>query len=1196
MRLDPPKTVTSKRPAAKPAAKKPASPMGPFLSETKGRPRPKPTNPFVASRQQTKQNLRGQQKPSKPNGRLLLEPDAATKRLLELTIDPATGQMKAGAGGGKVLGTMAQNLASRKGKEGAGSYLALASVGIPATILGANARKNVADYLKKLAADGVDLEGVPPVNVLDQGERDQIRAILKKRGTDPGDDATDAQLLTATKKKKLSNIDIVKNIPSSAGNALIGLPVGAWGAGQATGALVFDQDAEPLKTMGSGLVDYYGAIKRHPLGALQRDPVGTVSALMPAKTIIGGGGAKVVAAGALGKGAKAAASAARKDLPIAAIKTVEGAAPQTIKAAGLPILRSNLIDRAVQRGLEGATTKSGSVQRYRLKKQAIRENAMAKADTYQIRDQMLRGLQEARRGTSVEERRSIVAYAQGETPSRLADYYEQLIRDEPHSTHNKTRKAQVKIWRRVAEKTGDSPTPKVAAYLEALRIPLAKREEIMTNIGKVPEEQIAARRGLVSAETERVLGSRSPLADEAQYVPHIDTTPQYGNFLVKRGLNPEKRLAKSAKKNELVLFKRGSWQPDSRIVESSLAHASNVEQMRNTLVRNIDEYGRVGKPGEPYEGTLFRIGGNGQRRVMQPGEAGPALSQMLKEMHIKNEGASEADLIAQLEQKIIAKPRSNRIPEDGATYIVLPKQVGDQLVGEFGAHRRGAALRAASTATDTWRKYTLFARPAWLAANMVSNPIQAGIGMADSPGGLARIPVSYARTMSGHRIPLTNKHLPGRDYSSAVPDTVRDAGWFNDLTKIQHAGANADTPIGRTLIGIANSAEGRMLRKILNAAPNAIVNVNQWFENVNRSAVYLHQAVPAAKKAANGTKYSKVTDDVMKHLEAGEVSKATELVRDTLGDMRQKNRPNWRLVAPFYKWLMFASKLALVTLPLKMPIRNELLQALGRDGMKDINALGGPALGFQQGAIPFDAETRTADDGSPHQFAKMLATRNINTLATPAEFLKTDENGMPTIAGALSYGNPLASAALSTVFGKDLESGYAFKDADGNDLHPLEGGFDQFFKTLINQEARTLPFVNLLDDPSGKPADALPFTADAQEFQGMRQPKRSKAAKIAQYLTGVNVREADLTLYNVQWMYHFLDPRFNKDLPPELEKEIRKKLNRMRGKSGPYAKQQRDAKKAKEAAPVSVTVPIGGGYSVPEYSVPEYSVPEYTTP
>lgn len=1185
MRLDPPKTVTSPQPKAKP---KKQSPMGPFLSEATRKP-----NAYVEARKKTTENLKAKRKPSVQS---LLEPDAATKRLLELTIDPATGQMRAGAGSGKVLTTMAKNLADRPGKVGASSYLMFASTGLPMASISESARKNAAAYLKKLAADGIDLSKVPGVEILDQGERDQIRSILKQRGTDPGEDATDAQLLTATKKKKLSNLDIIKNIPSSAGNALIGLPVGAWGAGQATGALVFNQDTDPLKTMGSGLVDYYAAIKKHPLGALQRDPVGTVSALMPAKTVIGGAGAKVVAAGALGKAAKAAASAPRRDLALPAIKTVEGAAPQTIKAAGLNELRSNLIDRAVQKGLEKTTTALPPVQRYRLKKQAIRENAMAKADTYQIRDQMLRGLQEARRGTSIEERRSIVAYAQGETPSRLADYYEQLIKDEPHSSHNKTRKAQVKIWRRVAEKTGDAPTPKVAAYLEALKIPLAKREEIMTNIGKVPEEQIAARRGLVSAETERVLGSRSPLADEAQYVPHIDTTPQYGNFLVKRGLNPEKRLAKSAKKNELVLFKRGSWQPDSRIVESSLAHASNVEQMRNTLVRNIDEYGRVGKPGEPYEGTLFRIAGNGQRRVMQPGEAGPALSQMLKEMHLKNEGASEADLIAQLEQKIIAKPRSNRIPEDGATYIVLPKQVGDQLVGEFGAHRRGAALRAASTATDAWRYGTLFARPAWLAANMVSNPIQSAIGMADSPGGLARIPVSYARTMSGKRIPGTDIHLPGRDYSAAVPGTVRDAGWFNDITQIQHAGANADTPVGRALIGIANSAEGRAIRKYAGAGPRGIVRVNQWWENVVREATYLHQALPAAKKAVNGTKYSKVTDEVMAHLEAGEIPRAAELVRDTLGDMRQKNRPNVRLVAPFYKWLTFASKLALVTLPLKMPIRNELLQALGREGMKEINALGGPALGFQQGAIPFDAETRTAADGNPHQFAKMLATRNINTLATPAEFLKTNSEGMPTIAGALSYGNPLASAALSTAFGRDLESGYTFKDADGNDLKPLEGGFDQFFKTLVNQEARTLPFVNLLDDPSGKPADALPFFGDAQEFQGMRQPKRSKAAKIAQYLTGVNVREADLTLYNVQWMYHFLDPKYNKDLPPDLEKQIRKRLNVIRGSAGPYAKQVRAAKKAKEAKPVSVTVPIGGGYTQPDYSVPEYSVPEYTAP
>jgi hypothetical protein len=150
---------------------------------------------------------------------------------------------------------------------------------------------------------------------------------------------------------------------------------------------------------------------------------------------------------------------------------------------------------------------------------------------------------------------------------------------------------------------------------------------------------------------------------------------------------------------------------------------------------------------------------------------------MLKDMHLKNEGASEADLIAELETKIIAKPAHKVIPkDDNATYIVLPDSVGKQLIGEFGAHKRGAVLRAASTTTDAWRYGTLFARPAWLAANMVSNPIQSAIGMADSPGGAARIPVAYARTMSGKRIPGTDLHLPGRNYSAAVPSTVRESG------------------------------------------------------------------------------------------------------------------------------------------------------------------------------------------------------------------------------------------------------------------------------------------------------------------------------------------------------------------------------------------------------------------------------------
>jgi hypothetical protein len=1118
-------------------------------------------------------------------GQRLEKPDAQTYALISQIYDPGSDRAS--------MAKQAITLMSRPGLAGANATIHLLHTGIPQSDIAPEFLRNAQNVLRDAQQHGANLDKVPRVNMLDQSERDRLHQLLKQKGLDdPGKNATDTELLIAMGKHKPRLIDAALNAPSSAARNLIGVPVGGFQTGRALGHAV-QGDPTEVKLLGHGLAAYYKHIKADPVRALEEDPIGTISALLPAKTLLGGSAGMAARAGLLGKAAKGFATAPRAATVLKGVHTVEGAAPQIIRASEQNPLSSNLIDRAAQRGLSSVTSRSGSVSRYRLKKQTIREAATSKADTYLVRDAMLRGLQEARRGMTKEERRAILAYAQGETPSRLAGFYRQMMQDEPASKWNKQRAAQAKIWDKVAKKTGDSPTPRVDAYLEAMKVPLTARERIMSQIGKVPEEQIAARRGIVTKAVSDKLGAPSPVAGLAQYVPHIDTAPQFGNFLVRKGLNPERKLAKSAKKNDLVLFHRGTWQPDLTHLEGSIAQASNVEQMYNHIRSTLGQYGRVPKPGEPYEGQLVRLAGD--RKIVKPDQSGPALAQTLKELHSKNEGVSEADLITQLEQNIFAKPGTSHVPNDGASYLVIPDTVANQLRGEFNGARRGAVARAASTGTDAWRYATLFARPAWLAANAVSNPAQAILGMSDSPSGVARIPLAYARTVSGRRIPgsgrrvlgtdahLPNMRMPGRDYSGVIPAGLKDAGWFNDLTRIQRLGANANNPAVRFASRVADSVEGRAVRRVVSAGPRAIVKANQKWEDVQREAMYLHQAMPDAKRAAAGTPFARVTDDVMKHLEAGDNTKAAQVVRDFLSDSRNKNRPNVRLAAPFYKWLVFATKLSLVTLPLKHPVRNEILQALGRSGMQEIAQLGGIPQ-YLKGAVPFDPEQRQVADGSTHQFAKMLATRNVNTLGTPGEFLSLNDQGNPTLSGMVSYLNPLLGAAASVAFGKDLSSGFPLNDANGNPIDIQTSSIPKVLRTLINQEARTIPGVNLLSDPTGLPADALPFTGTAKDTStGLKQPKRSQLAKFATYLTGVNIREEDLTLANAQWLFHFADPKYNKQLPPDLAKEIRKKANKVRGMSGPFhAQQLRDAKIKKGGGdPSSTTYTPGGSAYTP---------------
>lgn len=1070
----------------------------------------------------------------------MLAPDAATKRLLELTVDPTTGQLTAGAGGGQVLLTMAKNLASRKGKAGTGSFLALASTGVPIASMGVTAQKNAAEYLKSLAVRGHDLTGIPKVSILEPGERDALRAQLKQKGVDPGPDASDAEILTATHKHKLSNIDILRNLPTSAGKAIVGLPVGAFAAGQAAGALAFKHDPKPLQQMGTGLVDYYGAIKEHPLGALQRDPVGTVSALLPAKTIIGGAGAKVASAGLLGRGAEAFAKAERKPLvlPKARLSNDPLEEPQVIPALSQPPLRSNLIDRGVQVAIEKAAVSSGSLSRRRIRNLSSKHESEARFAGYQQRDEIMQQMLGAKRKLTKEERKASTAILQGITPKQMADYYAIRAVEEPKSPHLK---AHADFWNKVAVKVPNL-NERLKVYLDTVEPPLRGREASLQRVTSIDEATLQAREGITRDEVLTKLREHGlPSAAETTgrdplYFPHVADKPAFGGFLFRRGMNPTRRVASEiANKNELKLFRAGKWQPDTRHLESRIASAPLAEASLDHLQAQLNEFGRVPASGsiyDPRHATLVRMHPKGAK-VEKVDSSGAGLAQQIRD--VKATSAGDKDFLQRLESQIVVHTPDGVVPDEPGL-ILVPNEVLDQVRGTLKSMNRGGFLRGLQSATDAWRYMTLMLRGGYLTNNVVGNTLQGAIG------GMG--PVSIARAMK---------------YGDAVPKKLIGSGTIADMSRVQRLGGNADKFLGRALNSVADSPLGRGTGFAI--AHNPIMRGNIWYENVLRKALYLHAAVPAAKKAANGSRMSRNSDAVMEHLRNNEVPEATQLVVDMFGDMRKKNKPNLRLAIPFYRWIGFITKLSLATLPAKMPVRNELIQSLGRLGNDELGKMGLLPT-WMGGAIPTNIHDQTVEGGDKHKFATMTLTQGLNPFASIAQTLTTDTGGDLTAQGILKSLNPVASAAGGVVVGRDIESGFDLRDADGKPISAT--GRDLFdpvlWKTVLNQELRTLPFVNLADPQSYKSADALPFTGDRKYPRGLRQPDQSTQQRLIGYLTGINQRPVDVDLYNLQAAYKLLTPADHPEFDADMLKQIRHRINILTG----------DAKKKG----LKVTVPI----------------------
>jgi hypothetical protein len=206
----------------------------------------------------------------------------------------------------------------------------------------------------------------------------------------------------------------------------------------------------------------------------------------------------------------------------------------------------------------------------------------------------------------------------------------------------------------------------------------------------------------------------------------------------------------------------------------------------------------------------------------------------------------------------------------------------------------------------------------------------------------------------------------------------------------------------------------------------------------------------------------------------------------------------------------------------------------------------------------------------------VLSTQGLNPFATIAQ---TYGRGLPGLANSL---NPVLTSASDTAYGKSLDTGFAMRDAKGNVIDISRAGDPVFWRTLIAQELRNLPIVNLVSPPQHHPADTIPIPGldgTGTTPKGMQQPRMSTLRNTLAYLTGVRARPTDLTLYNLQGAYNLLQAS---DLPKDVKKAARHRLNVEMGK----AKAKGGGGGFDASTATTPTYTPGTGYTTPTYSVP----------
>jgi hypothetical protein len=464
------------------------------------------------------------------------------------------------------------------------------------------------------------------------------------------------------------------------------------------------------------------------------------------------------------------------------------------------------------------------------------------------------------------------------------------------------------------------------------------------------------------------------------------------------------------------------------------------------------------------------------------------------------------------------------VPSEG-DWILVPNSSLKEMDGRLAM--MDSRLEKLLNTTRAWRWITLNARPAWLVANIVGNT---GMGVFGGAG-----PVDIARAMKGK-------------YKEHTPDTVEGTGIFGQIFAPDTGG---NPRMMNSLLGeaqplslgirqaVSQGARGavedalapglspktavtgargvaRAPFQAIRFAGNLAAELNVRHENLMRRALYLSQAVPAAKREVYKktiATHKRVNDDVMATLakyktmeEAAPVLAQT--VYDYLGHLPKPGAKGQAvaIVAPFWRWAAFISKHTLVNLPAKHPLKAVLLQRMG-----DLGMLGSEQMGllpdYLQGSIP------VGDDG---ENTLLMGTQAINPWASPFQMTG---GGRMDFRGTVGQLSPFLDVPLTVATGRDI-TGRVMRNAVGEEVVG-QGGYGipssdprDRFRLFGNQAAGMLPFVGALAGRSGRADTNVPWIDEQlriKKSDAPEQPQQSGGQRAGAYF-GANIRPFNLDL------------------------------------------------------------------------------------
>jgi hypothetical protein len=1072
------------------------------------------------------------------------------------------------------------NLVKRGGVAGARAYYQLAAMGLPIDHLaGVPGVENAQKYARKLYdMGGAIISGqVPHVAVLKPDERKVFDQKLRDRGVSNPERMTEAQVLEAMRQipggwgsrvlqdftgtvKQTVGVPIAAVLASSeAGHAAADL---AFGKGTARAS----RDLQGLKQFGKNTEAYYGGWLHHPIENVKAGQVasGIVNVGLPLKGAIGAGLGGAARAGVLGAGAKRFAKMDRPNLNLP--ETTMGfkfdeaghpvALPETAQALQWNQRRPysrNLIDRVFQVQTDKLIAHSKRLSNHKVNAQAASIHAGQRSAGYRARDVASHDVLKAGRRLSRMDAKAAVGFMQGVTPEQLAAYYE--VRRVPH---------EAEFWRRVASKNpGNKPNPQVQAWLDAAGTAIKGREQILADLPSgvaLAPEEAAARSDLVRNEVQDTLRTAGhPLAEAsttqpAIYFPHAaEDQISHGGFLMRRSQNLVPKMARETKqRNELVRFRSGAWSKNLRHFEMKIARAPLLHQELKHLTTQVDTHGRAVPAGTEYDPkTTVALPVTEPHALanLTPLEASGEAQRMIAQ-HLADLRAEMGDHVGadELATRLFATVKQTSGTTDSAA-ILIPKSVWNQTTGRISRQLSSPShpMRGLKAITDVWKYWTLYLRGGWLTHNIGGNTIQALIGGVG--------PVSMARALQPK-------------YKSLVSDVapeLQNSGVWTDISRVRHLGDFENTPAGQRLRRIQESPAGRavMGETFGNAIPGAnrvpglrgtpvnpvvavagaFTKANVGFENFIRRAAFLHRAIPAAKEAAGG-RWTTSTTDAMNLLRQGDTEAAARAiyegaqhVYDYSGRTDQSLAEVTRVVIPFMRWYKFIVPFTLYHLPVRVPIRNALLNQFGQWGLNQASQMGALTDSLQ-GALPAGDQTKqqTYNDvtgaTTPHDVATEIPTQSWYSPASTFQLLGSNPNTMvPHILGnvASPWFEPVVTAAEG--FNPQTQQEIYVKDTNsaGQQVNmPLsKASIGAKVKYLLHELAYSVPQAALLSP---------------QKYgggKGDQQPTAQTWQRVFNYLTGVNIRTIDLTLAETRQAADWIQPYKNLGTPEERKAATR---------------------------------------------------------